>query len=603
MKNLSVSAKLLLGFGLTVVFTLIVGLVSMIELERLNKDYTDAINVFVAENAKTGIEFNVGALNRYEENGIAVYKRSLAATAAILVFSVGFSVFLGLYISGLISKPLHAAVNMITEMGKGHLSGRLRLNRRDEIGVVADAMDKFAEDLQVLLIGTLNRISDGELTMELPNKDGKDELGAALKRIVNPLRELIIEDGGRVLMAAAQKDLSLRLNGNYKGDFAKMKNNINAVMENLNDALAHVAATAEQVSNASVEIARESQNLAQDSNEQAGALKEVSASLEEMSLMTKHRAKNTHSAKALASEARAVAVEGVAAVIHMAKAVNRVKRSREDHAKTIVKKINGIAYETSLLSLNASVEAARAGEAGNGFAAITGEMRNLAKRSAEVAEDTAGLIEESVRNAEVGEGMEASLAKIVNRAEKVDALLEDIAAASSEQAQGLELVNNFVAHMNLVTHRIAVDTDESAGTAQELSDRAAELASFVGNFKLSGEAGHYYADRSAAEVWVDVAPADQEASILSAVSEEPAVSVAPAALSAHKRRQRHRRRMAACRAERAYKHKRQLRAAAHHSVRAYRGKHHKLAKSARAVKAREVVVVSENGHKEIMINA
>ena len=602
MKNFSVSAKLLWGFGIAVAFTLTVGGVSLVELERLNKDYTDAINVFAAENAGNGAALNIGALKNSEENGIAVYKRSLTVTAAILLFSVGFSVFWGLYISGLISKPLHATVKMITEMGKGHLSGRLRLNRKDEIGVVADTMDKFAEDLQVLLIGTLNRISEGDLTMELPNKDDKDELGAALRRIVHPLRELIIEDGGRVLRSAAQKDLSLRLNGNYKGDFAKMKNNINAVMENLNDALAHVAATAEQVSNASVEIARESQNLAQDSNEQAGALKEVSASLEEMSIMTRHRAKNTHSAKALASETRAVAVEGVAAVIHMAKAVNRVKRSREDHAKMIVKKINGIAYETSLLSLNASVEAARAGEAGNGFAAVTGEMRNLAKRSAKVAEDTAGLIEESVRNAETGEGMEASLAKIVNRAEKVDALLEDIAAASSEQAQGLELVNNFVAHMNLVTHRIAVDTNESAATAQELSDRAAELASLVGGFKLSGEAERYYADRSAAEVWVDVTPAERDESVLPSVS-EPVVSTAPAALSAHKRRQRHRRRVEAHRAERAYKQKRQLRAAAHHSVRAVRRKHHKLTNTSRAVQAKEVVVINANGHKEIMINA
>jgi methyl-accepting chemotaxis protein len=605
MKNLKVSAKLLLGFGLTVAFTLIVGLVSMAELERLNKDYADAIDVFVAENAKTGTDFNVEALKTSEENGIAVYKRGLAVTAAILVFSVGFSVFLGLYISGLISKPLHAVVNMIAEMGNGHLSGRLRLNRKDEIGVVGDSMDKFAEDLQVLLIGTLNRISNGELAVKLPNKDDRDELGAALRRILHPLRELIIEDGGRVLRAAAQKDLSQRLTGNYKGDFEKMKNNINAVMENLDDALAHVAATAGQVSNASVEIANESQSLAQGSSEQADSLEEASSNLDEMSVVTKKNAGNTNRAKVLASEARAAAGEGDVEMQRMTAAISQIKQSSDNTAK-IVKTINDIAFQTSLLALNAAVEAARAGEAGKGFSVVAGEVRNLAQRSAEAAKNTASMIEESVKSADSGvkitESVAASLSKIVNRTEKVGILIDDIAAASNEQAQDIEHVNNAVSLMSRITQQNAANSEESARTAQELSDRAAELASLVGNFKLSGEAGHYYADRSAAEVWVDVAPTGYEESI-PAVSEEPAVSTTSAALSAHKRRQRHRRRMAAYRAERAYKHKHRLRAAVRRSLRTDKRKHRLYGKSARAVQAREVVVLNENGHKEIMINA
>jgi len=605
MKNFRVSAKLLLGFGIAVAFTLTVGVVSMLELERLNKDYTDAIDAFVAENSENAAALNIDALKNSEANGVVVYKRSLTATAVILLFSVGFSVFLGLYISGLISKPLHSVVKIITEMGKGHLSGRLNLNRKDEIGVVADTMDKFAEDLQVLLIGTLNRISDGELTMELPNKDDKDELGAALRRIVQPLRELIIEDGGRVLRSAAQKDLSLRLTGKYKGDFAKMKKNINTVMENLDEALTHVAAAAGQVSHASVEIANESHSLAQGSNEQAASLQEASSNLEEMSVVTKKNAGSSNRAKALASEARAAAGEGNVEAQRMVAAINQIKQSSDNTAK-IVKTINDIAFQTSLLSLNASVEAARAGEAGNGFAAVAGEMRTLAKRSAEAAKTTAAMIGESVKNADSGveitEGVAASLSKIVNRTEKVGALIDNIADASNEQANDIEHINDAVALMSRITQENAANSVESASTAQELSDRAAELASLVEGFKLSGEAERYYADRSAAEVWVDITPEEHGEPVLPSVS-EPVVSTTSAALSAHKRRQKHRRRIAAHRAERAYKQKRRLRAAVHHSVRAVRRKHHKLTGSARAVQAREVVVVNENGQKEIMISA
>jgi len=609
MKNLKVSSKLLAGFGIAVAFTLTLGLASMNEMGRLNKGYAEAVNEFTAANAEKAAEFNFDTLNKAGETGNALYKHSLSVTAAMILVCVGFSAFLCFYISGLISKPLHAAVNMITEMGKGHLSNRLRLNRKDEIGAMADTMDKFAEDLQVMFIGTLDKISDGELTMELPCVDDEDELGAALKRIVHPLRDLIIDDGGRVLQAAARKDLSLRLTGEYKGDFAKMKININAVMENLDDALTHVAAAAGRVSGASVEIAADSRDLAECSSEQAGAIKEVSSSLEEISLKTKGNARKTHTAKVLASETRAAAVEGEAVVKRMVSAVNKMKLSSENTGK-IVKAINDIAYETSLISLNASVEAARAGEAGRGFAAVTGEMRNLAKRSAEAVKNTAAIMGDSALNADISvkmaEEAAISLEKIIARAEKTGGLIAEIADASSEQAHGIELVNSFLAHMNRVNHNIAADTDESAAASAELNSQAAELAGLVGDFKLSGDAERWYADRSAAEVWVELAPEAREVSVPSEaetraepveavaveIYEEPAVSVSPAAVSAHKRRQRRRKRMAAYSAEKTYKHRRRIRAAArhivNHIVRTDWRKHHPLIRSLRAARAREV---------------
>jgi methyl-accepting chemotaxis protein len=605
MKSFNVSAKLLVGFGIAVVFTLAVGAVSMFELWRLNRDYTDAINVhgkplkdagvfleaiqamrsevraailftgntgrlhgteasmlnwskafekssaeygktivlpgakelfalaleryetdfkpsmfrileearagkdegeltelmmrvtapasdFIADNMKRTMEFKVGMLDKSEEEGEALYRHGLTVMAAILVSGVAISMLLGIYIAAQISKPLHATVGMITEMGKGHLSNRLGLDRKDEIGVMAGAMDKFAEDLQVLLIGTLDRIADGELTMELPNMDAEDELGAALRRIVHPLRELVIEDGGRVLRSAARKDLSQRLTGEYKGDFARMKDNINAVMENLDDALGHVAKAVEHVSDESEEIAIVAQSLASGSSEQADAIAYVSSNLEEMSVATKRNANDSNIAKNLAFEARAAAREGDVAMMQMGEAINCIKLSSDNTAK-IVKTINDIAFQTSLLALNAAVEAARAGEAGSGFAVVAGEVRSLAMRSSEAARNTAAMIGESMSSADAGvkitEGVATSLAKIVKRTEKMGVLIEDIATASNEQARGIEQVNSAVAKMNRVTQQSAAHAEESAAAAEWLSNQAAELATLVGNFTLSGSVG------------------------------------------------------------------------------------------------------------------
>jgi len=389
---------------------------------------------------------------------------TLVLIAVIMLLFCAAAVFIGLYIAGGIAKPMKATVNMIREMSNGHLDTRLRLDRGDEIGVMAKTMDMFADDLQNVIVKAMKRISVGDLEMMIEPKDSRDEVSEALKNTVKALRKLIIDDGGRVLNATANKDLTQRLKREYKGAFDKMKNDINTVVSNLDEANGQISINA--------------QNLAEGSNEQASSLEEVSASLEEMSSMTKLNADNSNQAKLLATEARAAADEGDASMKRMAEAINQIKASADNTAK-IVKSIDDIAFQTNLLALNAAVEAARAGDAGKGFAVVAGEVRNLAMRSAEAAKNTANMIDESVKNADDGvkitEEVARSLGLIVTRIVKVGDLIVDIATASNEQAQGIEQVNVAIAQMSHVT--------------QNLSKQAQELAEMVNAFKLSGGDG------------------------------------------------------------------------------------------------------------------
>jgi len=405
----------------------------------------------------------------------------------VIVFCV-LAVLLGLYIAGGIAKPMKATVDMLNEMSRGHLNARLRLNRRDEIGVMANAMDGFADDLQNVVIDTMKKISDGDLSSKIELKDDRDEISIALKNTVESLNELIIDDGGKVLTAAAHKDLSQRLTHNYKGEFARMKENINTLVKNLDDAMGQVSEAVSQVSSASEEISSGAQNLAEGANEQASSLEEVSSSIEQMSSMTKQNADNSNQAKILASEAYAAAKEGDASMKRMADAIQQIKQSADNTAK-IIKSIDDIAFQTNLLALNAAVEAARAGEAGKGFAVVAEEVRNLAMRSAEAAKNTANMIEESVKNADGGvkitEEVAKSLGQIVDRAGKVGGLIAEIAAASNEQAQGIEQVNTAVAQMNQVTQQNAANSEESASASEELNAQATELANMVSAFTIS----------------------------------------------------------------------------------------------------------------------
>jgi methyl-accepting chemotaxis protein len=239
----------------------------------------------------------------------------------------------------------------------------------------------------------------------------------------------------------------------------------------------------EQVTSASGQVSSASQQLAQGASEQASSLEETSSALEEMASMTKQNADSASQANGTAQQASKLAGEGVKSMKKMQDAIGRIKTSAAETAK-IIKTIDEIAFQTNLLALNAAVEAARAGEAGKGFAVVAEEVRNLARRSAEAAKNTADLIAGAQKNADDGVAVTAEVAKnldgIVGSAGKVATLISEIAAASKEQSQGIEQVNTAVAEMDKVVQQNAANAEESASASEELSGQAEDLNGMVG---------------------------------------------------------------------------------------------------------------------------
>ncbi len=244
----------------------------------------------------------------------------------------------------------------------------------------------------------------------------------------------------------------------------------------------HLSGSASDVGSASNQVASASQSLAEGASEQASSLEETSSSLEEMASQTRQNSENAEQAEKAMKETAKIVESGVASMDRMSAAIGEIKASSAETSK-IIKTIDEIAFQTNLLALNAAVEAARAGEAGKGFAVVAEEVRNLAKRSAEAAQNTSELIERSQGNADNGvsvtDEVSRQLLSIKESSAKVNTLISEIAAATKEQGQGIEQVNIAVSEMDKVVQQNAADSEESASAAEEMSAQAAEMERMV----------------------------------------------------------------------------------------------------------------------------
>lgn len=298
-----------------------------------------------------------------------------------------------------------------------------------------------------------------------------------------------LNDSRRVMFQIAAGNLAARVDNVRRDELGELLNAIDIMRASLSSIATEVDERVQVVTPAASQIAGDNEDLSARTEQQAASLQQTAASMDELTATVQQNTGNAREATQLAeTNARASLATGE----QMQALITRMERIAESSAKmnAIVTAIDGIAFQTNILALNASVEAARAGEAGRGFAVVAGEVRTLAGRSADAAGDIRRLIDDTHQEVEAGgrDVKQAGLAleEVVTQVRQVSELIQDISLASEEQSSGIGQVNTAVNEMDQVTQQNAGQVQAIATSAGQLTEEARALANVVAAFRLEG---------------------------------------------------------------------------------------------------------------------
>jgi len=390
-----------------------------------------------------------------------------------------------------------------------HIAVKMRLVQimgRYAIGDLSEDMDRLPGEKAVLSatmdtvkqnLGAMNReigqLADAAAAGDFSVRGDAQRFQYDFRAMVDSLNQLMatadsnLDALSTMLQAIASGDLTTRMQGDFNGVFARMRDDANATAEQLASIVGGIQTAAVSINAAASEIAAGNDDLSRRTEQQAASLEETAASMEELTSTVKQNAEHARQANQLAVGAAAVAAQGGDVVGQVVTTMSGIEASSKKIAD-IISVIDGIAFQTNILALNAAVEAARAGEQGRGFAVVASEVRTLAQRSAGAAKEIKSLIDDSVGQVSNGSALVRqagqTMSEIVSSVQRVTDIMGEISAASQEQYAGIEQVNQTVTQMDETTQQNAALVEEATAAARSMEDQAGQLTAAVAVFKI-----------------------------------------------------------------------------------------------------------------------
>ncbi|MDM8536513.1 methyl-accepting chemotaxis protein [Desulfobacterales bacterium HSG17] len=259
------------------------------------------------------------------------------------------------------------------------------------------------------------------------------------------------------------------------------------IIKSLNRAVKGLAQISHDVSNAADEIAINSQLQSQNSSQQAAAAQETSAALEQMNAMSQEASSLTFGVHELMFKNISKSGQSLKRIVDLTKEMSLIEADSSQMTR-IIQSIDEIAFQTNLLALNAAIEAARAGETGSGFAVVANEVRNLAKRSTESANDTQVLLDTTISRVsraansirEISNDFEIIIESATSMGEKTDSITH----AAGEMSKGINQVTQAAREIEMSSQQVAAGSEEAAASSEHLVTMAKQMTGYINELSI-----------------------------------------------------------------------------------------------------------------------
>ncbi len=390
-------------------------------------------------------------------------------------------------------------------------SSRIEVDSKDEIGIVSTNFNSYLQTIQDGIDEDNRLIDSAKITMDRVAKGWYSQIiqghtsNQSLEKFKDSVNDMISSTKQRFIVINTV--LEEYANYNYKNDlvlndiekggvFEVLVVDINKLKNAITEMLVENKQNGLTLENSADILLGNVDKLNNNSNEAAASLEETAASLEQITSNISNNTQNVVRMAGFAKSLTASANEGQNLATQTTKAMEEIDEE-VNAINDAISIIDQIAFQTNILSLNAAVEAATAGEAGKGFAVVAQEVRNLATKSAEAANEIKLLVSNATDKANNGKDIADKMIEGYNglneNISKTIELISDIEMASKEQQSGIVQINDAVNQLDQQTQQNAniaaqtFDVAQQTDTIAKLVVQSANEKEFVGKDSVKGK--------------------------------------------------------------------------------------------------------------------